>query len=186
MSVMIAILAFAVALLIVVLFSKLTQHTPISPAVIFLVAGFLLGPGALNLIQVQGKDHVVTLFVEVALFTVLFADGMKIGARDLLKVWKLPGRALLLGLPLTLLFMAILAHFVMGLSWLESFLVGAVLSPTDPVFASAFVSRPEVPRRLRRLLNVESGLNDGLALPIVFLILAMMGVWGVQVGHVGL
>lgn len=66
---------------------------------------------------------------------------------------------------------AALAHFVAGLPWLESFLVGAVLAPTDPVFAAAIVGREEVPGRLRHLLNVESGLNDGLALPIVLVLL---------------
>lgn len=59
-----------------------------------------------------------------------------------------------------------------GLPWLESFLLGAVLSPTDPVFAAAIVGREEIPYRLRNLLNVESGLNDGLALPIVVILLA--------------
>ena len=63
----------------------------------------------------------------------------------------------------------------MGLPWAESFLLGAVLSPTDPVFAAAIVGREEVPARLRQLLNVESGLNDGLALPIVVAMLAVVG-----------
>ena len=132
----------------------------------------------------RADDHAVTLFVEVALFSVLFADGMKIGIKDLWRVWELPGRALLLGLPLTLIFMALLAHLVLRLGWLELFLVGAVLSPTDPVFASGFVSHPSVPRRLRRLLNVESGLNDGLALPLVLLMLSLLGVEAFKVGNV--
>jgi sodium/hydrogen antiporter len=173
---MIPILAFAVALLIVVLLSRTIRRTALSAAVIFLVAGFIVGGDGLHLAEIKADDKLVSNFVQVALFSVLFADGMKIGAKDLVSAWKLPGRALLLGLPLTLVFMAILAHFILGLGWLGSFLVAAVLSPTDPVFSSAIVSRQEVPRKLRRLLNVESGLNDGLALPIVLLILSIFGV----------
>lgn len=143
---------------------------------IFLTAGFLFGSGALNLITVHPSDESVINFVEVALFSVLFADGLKIGVKELISAWALPGRALLLGLPLTMLFIAILGRFVLQLGWLESFLIGAVLSPTDPVFASALISRREVPARLRKLLNIESGLNDGIALPIVLTILALIGV----------
>ena len=78
-------------------------------------------------------------------------------------------------MPLTLLGTALIARWVVGLPWAESFLIGAVLSPTDPVFAAAIVGREEVPARLRQLLNVESGLNDGLALPIVVAMLAIVG-----------
>src|SRR5665811_1017753 len=60
-------------------------------------------------------------------------------------------------------------------SWAECILLGAVLSPTDPVFAAAIVGREEVPYRLRHLLNVESGLNDGLALPVVLIMINVVG-----------
>jgi NhaP-type Na+/H+ or K+/H+ antiporter len=133
---------------------------------------------------------VVAKFAEFALFSVLFTDGMRLGLRDLGAAWRLPGRALFLGMPLTLLGTALLAYAVVGLSWAEALLVGAVLSPTDPVFAAALVGREEVPERLRRLLNVESGLNDGLALPIVIAMLAVVGAREAEVvtglGEVGL
>ncbi len=93
---------------------------------------------------------------ELALFSVLFTDGMRTGVGDQRTAWRLPGRALILGMPLTFGITALLAHLVAGLPCLESMLVGAVLAPTDPVFASAIVGRPEVPQRLRRLLNVEN------------------------------
>jgi sodium/hydrogen antiporter len=76
-------------------------------------------------------------------------------------------------LPLTLLVTALLAHYVAGLDWPEALLIGAVLAPTDPVFAAALVGNKRVPRRLRQLLNVESGINDGLALPFVLVLLAV-------------
>ena len=138
----------------------------------FLVAGIILGNGVIGVLDVQADDQMVSSLAELALFAVLYTDGMKAGWHDLRQAWKLPGRALLLGLPLTLLLTAVLSHFLMGTSWTVSLLIGAILSPTDPVFASALVGNDKVPGRLRRLLNVESGVNDGLALPFVIILLA--------------
>jgi NhaP-type Na+/H+ or K+/H+ antiporter len=168
-------LSFAVLLLVAVLISERANRTVLSTAVLFLLGGFLLGPGAIGVIEVSAGDPIVSGLAELALFSVLFTDGMRVGFKDLSTAWKLPGRALLLGLPLTLLLTAVFAHYVTGLPWLESFLLGAVLAPTDPVFAAAIVGRQEVPGRLRHLLNVESGVNDGLALPIVLVLLAAAG-----------
>jgi NhaP-type Na+/H+ or K+/H+ antiporter len=97
---------------------------------------------------------------------------MRIGVHDLVRAWRLPGRALLFGMPLTLGPTAVLARWTIGLPWVECFLVGAVLSPTDPVLASALVGNEAVPGRLRHLLTVESGVNDGLALPFVLVFMA--------------
>ncbi|HEX2280153.1 MAG TPA: cation:proton antiporter [Thermomicrobiales bacterium] len=166
-------LAFAVCLLLAVLVSGLAHRTMLSTAVLFLFAGFIVGDTLLGFVSLFPDDPVVTTFAELALFSVLFTDGMRVGFRDLVSAWRLPGRALLLGLPLTLLGNALLAYYVAGLPWAESFLIGAVLSPTDPVFAAAIVGREEVPSRLRHLLNVESGINDGLALPFVIAFLAI-------------
>ena len=169
------VLAFAVLLMMAVLISERAHRTVLSTAVLFLVGGFILGDGVLGVLHIGTGDPIVGGLAELALFSVLFTDGMRIGLSDIRRAWRLPGRALLLGLPLTLVLTAALAHFVAGLPWLESFLIGAVLAPTDPVFAAAIVGREEVPGRLRRLLNVESGLNDGLALPIVLVLLAVTG-----------
>ncbi len=172
---MTAVFIFALTLLLAVLISELAERTVLSTAVLFLAAGFLAGPGVLNLVPVDPHDPVVERLAELALFSVLFTDGMKVRFRALVIGWKLPTRALALGLPLTLLGTAVLARLLGGLSWTESLLVGAVLSPTDPVFAAAIVGRLNVPHRLRHLLNIESGLNDGLALPIVLALLAFLG-----------
>jgi NhaP-type Na+/H+ or K+/H+ antiporter len=72
---------------------------------------------------------------------VLFTDGMEAGLNELRGAWKLPGRALLFGMPLTFAGISLLARWLGGLGWTEAFLVGAVLSPTDPVFAAAIVGR---------------------------------------------
>jgi sodium/hydrogen antiporter len=172
---MIAVTVFAVVLLLAVLVSELARRSVLSTAVLFLVAGFLAGDGMLGLLPLGADAPVVRQFAELALFSVLFTDGMQAGVRDLTRAWRLPARALLLGMPLTMAGTALFAHYVAGLSWAQAWLVGAVLSPTDPVFAAAIVGRSDVPRRLRHLLNVESGVNDGLALPVVIVLLAVVG-----------
>ncbi len=165
-------LAYALVLLAAVLLSGLANRTVLSTAVIFLVAGFVLGDGGTGLVSFPAKGGVVGHLSELALFSVLFTDGMRVGWQDLRRAWRLPGRALALGLPLTLLVTAVLAHWLTGLDWPQALLLGAVLSPTDPVFAAALVGNEKVPARLRHLLNVESGVNDGLALPFVIVLLA--------------
>ncbi|MEZ4522604.1 MAG: cation:proton antiporter [Thermomicrobiales bacterium] len=167
--------AFAVVLLVAVLVSGLANRTILSTAVLFLVAGYILSGDVLGVVSVTSEDPVLEQFVELALFAVLFTDGMLIGFRDLRTSWRLPGRALLLGMPLTFGLLAVFAYFLFDLTWAEALLIGAVLSPTDPVFASAIVGRQEVPLRLRRMLNVESGVNDGLALPVVIILLDVIG-----------
>nr|WTA65576.1 cation:proton antiporter [Micromonospora sp. NBC_00855] len=166
-------LCFAAVLLAAVLVSALAHRTILSTAALFLVAGFVLGEGTTGVLHLQADSPIVAQLAELALFAVLFTDGMRVGWADLRSAWRLPGRALGWGLPLTLLVTALLAHYVAGLGWPEAFLVGAILAPTDPVFAAALVGNDKVPARLRHLLNVESGVNDGLALPFVVVLLAV-------------
>lgn len=166
-------LAFAIVLLLAVLLSALAHRTVLSTAVLFLVAGAVLGEGVLGVLPVEPGHPMVETLAELALFAVLFTDGMRVGWADLRSAWRLPGRALGWGLPLTLAVTAVFAHYVAGLGWPEALLIGAVLAPTDPVFAAALVGNEKVPNRLRHLLNVESGVNDGLALPFVIVLLAV-------------
>ncbi|PWU52599.1 peptidase [Micromonospora sp. S4605] len=165
--------AFAAVLLLAVLLSSLAHRSILSTAVLFLVAGFVLGPETTGVLDITADAPIVSTLAELALVTVLFTDGMRVGWADLRSAWRLPGRALGWGLPLTLLITALLAHYVAGLDWPEALLLGAILAPTDPVFAAALVGNERVPGRLRHLLNVESGINDGLALPFVILFLAV-------------
>ncbi len=166
-------LGFSLTLLLGVLLSSLAHRTVLSTAALFLVAGFVLGDGGTGAIALAPGDAIVEGLAELALFAVLFTDGMRVGWADLRSAWRLPGRALGWGLPLTLAITALLAHLLLGLPWIESLLVGAVLAPTDPVFAAALVGNEKVPPRLRQLLNVESGVNDGLALPFVIVFVAL-------------
>jgi len=166
------ILAFGLVLLVSVSLSGLAARTVLSTSLMFLLAGALLGGGGLDLVTIDPGGDLVATLADIALFTVLFTDGQRAGLPALREGWRLSGRALGLGMPLAMVGVALPAHFLAGLDWPTAFLVGAILSPTDPVFASAIVGRTDVPLRLRRLLNVESGLNDGLALPFVLVFLA--------------
>ena len=181
---MVALLTFAIVLFLALLVSDLADRSVLSTAVLFLAAGFLVGPGMLNILHLTHDSPVVMHLAELALFSVLFTDGMRAGIRDLINAWHLPGRALLLGMPLTLIATALLVYFLAGVSWIEALLIGAILSPTDPVFAAAIIGRKEIPGRLKHLLNVESGVNDGLALPFVLICLSVIGHY--EAGYAGL
>ncbi|GAA3621919.1 cation:proton antiporter [Streptomyces chitinivorans] len=169
---MVLVMVFGVALLIAVLLSGLAARSVLSTSLLFLVGGALVSDGFLGLIHITPDSGIVETTADLALFAVLFTDGMHVSFPALRRAWRNPVRALGLGMPLAFLGVALLTHFLVGLDWTTSFLVGAVLAPTDPVFASAIVGRREVPAKLRQLLNIESGVNDGLALPFVLILIA--------------
>ncbi len=166
-------LTFGVGLLLAVLTSALASRSPLSTSAVFLAVGLVAGPLVLGVVDVA--EHTVERVAELALFAILFTDGQHAPWRFQLRRWSNPARALLIAMPLTFAMVAVLAHVVAGLPWAAALVLGAVLSPTDPVFASALVGREDVPQRVRSLLNVESGLNDGLALPAVLLLIGLAG-----------
>ncbi|MGW2103795.1 cation:proton antiporter [Streptomyces olivaceoviridis] len=172
---MVLVAVFGVALLVAVLLSGLAARTVLSNSLLFLVGGALVSDGFLGLIHITPDSGIVSVTADLALFAVLFTDGMHVSLPKIRANWKNPARALGLGMPLAFVFMGLAAHFLAGLDSTTAFLVGAVLAPTDPVFASAIVGRSEVPAKLRQLLNVESGINDGLALPVVLMLIAASG-----------
>jgi len=134
---------------------------------VFVLAGFALGEGGTELIDFDPTSGFVQGLAVVALILILFRDGLEVEQEMLQEAWRLPLRKLALAMPLTAGIVALVTHTLTDLGWTESFLVGALLSPTDPVLSSAIVTNPRVPRLIRHSLNLESGLNDGLALPAV-------------------
>jgi sodium/hydrogen antiporter len=138
----------------------------------FVVAGFLLGQGGLELIDIDPRSDFVQGLAVIALVLILFRDGLEVEEEMLQKAWHLPLRNLVLAMPITCGLVAVVTHALTDLGWTESFLVGALLSPTDPVLSSSVVTNPRVPRLIRHSLNLESGLNDGLALPAVLALTA--------------
>lgn len=161
--------AAVLGLLLIVgaLLSGLARRSMLSLAVVFVLAGFALGNGGLEVIDLQASSGLVEDLAAVALIVILFRDGLEVDAEMLQSSWHLPARKLVIGMPITALIVAVLARTLVGLGWAESLLLGALLSPTDPVLSSGVVSDLRVPRVVRHSLNLESGLNDGLALPAV-------------------
>jgi NhaP-type Na+/H+ or K+/H+ antiporter len=149
------------------LLSGLARRSMLSLAALFVLAGFVLGSGATGVLHFKASSGFVTDLATVALIVILFRDGLEVEGELLQSHWQLPLRKLAIGMPITAIIVALLARALVGLSWTESFLLGALLSPTDPVLSSGVVTDPRVPRVIRHSLNLESGLNDGLALPAV-------------------
>lgn len=167
------VLAFGLLLVVGVLISERARQTVLSTSVLFLLGGIVLGRTGLHWLHVDTASALVGGAAEVSLFVILFVDGAQLTAQEIAEAWELPGRALLFGLPLTIAATALAARWVLGLGWVSAFLVGSVLGPTDPVLVRAILEHEAVPVRLRRLLTVESGLNDGLALPAIVVLIAV-------------
>lgn len=148
------------------------QGTVLSISVLSVGAGIVLSE--LGVITVDPASKTVLYVIEIALVMTLFSDGLLVEGELLRDHWGPAALALVIAMPITLSLLAVAAHFLFpALSWQEAFLLGAVLSPTDPVVTSAVVASPRVPEKIRHTLNLESGLNDGLALPFVLFFLAL-------------
>jgi sodium/hydrogen antiporter len=176
-------LSFGEALLIVgsllgvaAALSGVMRGTVLSISVLSVGLGIILG--LLDVVTVDVSDEGIVELVELALILTLVADGLVVDRELLGRHWGPPARALVFAMPITLGLLALGAKLLFPeLSWAEAFLLGAVLSPTDPVVTSTVVTTQRVPAAIRHTLNLESGLNDGLALPFVlfFLVLATPG-----------
>lgn len=149
------------------LIAGLAHRSFLSLTAIFVLAGFVLGDAGFEVLEFDPRSGFVAALATVALVLILFRDGLEVEAEMLQTAWRLPLRKLVLAMPLTCVIVAAATHALTDLNWTESFLLGALLSPTDPVLSSSVVTNPRVPRLIRHSLNLESGLNDGLALPAV-------------------
>jgi NhaP-type Na+/H+ or K+/H+ antiporter len=156
--------------------SGLMRGTVLSIAVLSVTAGLVLAEA--DAIHVYAGDTAVVHLFELALIVTLLSDGLFVDREMLIVHWGSVTRALVIAMPLTLVLLALAAKLLFSsLSWSEAFLLGSVLAATDPVVTSSVVTSQRVPASVRHALNLESGLNDGLALPFVlfFIILASPG-----------
>ena len=171
-----ALLVFGGLLAVAAALSGVMRGTVLSASVLSVGLGIALAEA--DVVNVDANDTAIVHLVELALVLTLFSDGMFVERELLRRHWSPVTRAIVLAMPITLVLLALVAHGLFGeLSWAEAFLLAAVLTPTDPVVTSAVVTAQRVPAEVRHTLNLESGLNDGLALPFVlfFLILAAPG-----------
>lgn len=147
--------------------SGLARRSVLSLTAVFVLLGVALGQGGAGVLDFDPRSGFVEDLAVTALILILFRDGLEVEAEMLQKAWRPPLRKLVLAMPITAAIIAVATHALTDLDWTQSFLLGALLSPTDPVLSSSVVTHPRVPRIVRHSLNLESGLNDGLALPPV-------------------
>lgn len=172
-----ALLLFGGLLAVVAALSGLMKGTVLSSSVLSVVLG--IGLAAAGVVHVDASDTAIVELIELALILTLFSDGMFVERELLQKHWSPVARALAIAMPVTMGLLALAAKALFpDLSWAEAFLLAAVLSPTDPVVTSAVVTSRLVPASVRHTLNLESGLNDGLALPFVLFFLVLAGPGG--------
>jgi NhaP-type Na+/H+ or K+/H+ antiporter len=163
----------AVTLLAVAAFSGRLTGTPVTPAMVFVAAGILAGPLVLDDIDVQASGESVKTLAEATLALVLFSDAARVDVRSLRRDARLPARLLGIGLPLTIAAGALVGVLVFGrLSLTEALVLAVLLAPTDAALGQAVVTEPRLPARIRQGLNVESGLNDGICVPLLLIALA--------------
>src|SRR5215204_4473464 len=154
--------------------SRRLEGTVLTAPIVFVLAGALLGPSGLGLVEMGLDDHAVLLLGEIALALVLFTDAARTDLSTLRRNKALPLRLLGIGMPLTIALGTIIAALLLAdLTIWEAAIVGTVLAPTDAALGQAVVSNPRVPARIRQALNVEAGLNDGLSVPFLALFLTL-------------
>src|SRR3954470_20638923 len=158
------------------LVSGIARRSMLSLTALFVLIGVVLGRGGLEVLRFDATGGFVSVLATVALVVILFRDGLEVEGEMLRREWHLPLRNLVLAMPITAGIVAVAAVALTDLTWTEAFLLGALLSPTDPVLSSSVVTNPRVPRVIRHSLNLESGLNDGLALPPVLALIAALQV----------
>jgi sodium/hydrogen antiporter len=151
--------------------------TPVTPAILFVVVGLLVGPEVLGEIDLESSSGTVRALAEATLALVLFCDASRIDIGQLRREVGVPVRLLGIGLPLTIALGAVAAAVIFDrLSVEEAVILAIVLAPTDAALGQAVVTEPRVPGRIRQGLNVESGLNDGICVPLLFAAVAVADV----------
>jgi NhaP-type Na+/H+ or K+/H+ antiporter len=163
-----AVIVLVVLLLVWSALSGRLERLDVSGPILFLGAGVLLSNISWADVEISVESHTVHGLAEITLALLLFADAARVDPRDLRRSAGLPVRLLAIGLPLTFAMGAGLAAALLSdLPWELAALLGAVLAPTDAALSASVVSDESLPESIRRSLNVESGLNDGIVTPAV-------------------
>lgn len=173
--ILIGAIIFSIAIFIYSLVSHRIEGSIITAPMIFVGIGLLVSPDGLDILPVNVNNGLLLIFAEIALVFILFSDAARINFATLKGNHSYPTRLLAIGLPLTIFAGAVTAMiFFTDIALPEAALIGVILSPTDAGLGQVIVNSRKVPARIRQALNVESGLNDGGAIPFfaLFLVLA--------------
>lgn len=166
-------LIIASFILLFSLFSVRIEKTGLSGPILALIIGLVTGPLLLNIFDMTVEGEEYRIIAELALALVLFTDASKTNLTVLQKNSSIPIRLLLIGLPLTIIFGMVCGYLLFkGFSWIEVGILATMLAPTDAALGKAVVTNKSVPSRIREALNIESGLNDGISVPVLFLFIA--------------
>ena len=166
----------AIALLVLgyAAISRRLTGSVITPAIVFVAGGLLFSSEALGWIDPTIESESVRLVAEATLTLVLFADASRIDFGAMRREYSVPLRLLAIGLPLTIVAGALAGAAVLPeLILIEAIALAIVLAPTDAALGQAVVTDPRVPSRVRQGLNVESGLNDGICVPLLLIAIAV-------------
>ncbi len=170
------IILIAVAIVGYGLVSGRAQSWAITPPMVFVAFGFAVSPAGLGLLDFSLESGFVHVLAELTLLIVLFTDASRIDLRRLRREHRLPERLLVVGMPLTALLGTVVAALIFPAAGIWSALILAIiLTPTDAALGQAVLTSSRVPVRIRQTLNVESGLNDGIALPLLLIALSLAG-----------
>lgn len=155
------------------LLARKIEQADITAPMLFTALGIACGPLGLNWISTGLNDELVMIIAEVTLAVVLFTDASQIRLKHLTQFERYPIRLLAIGLPLTIVCGALTGFWLTGLGWLNAIILAIILTPTDAALAQSVMEKKAIDRNLRHSINVESGLNDGIALPLLLLALAL-------------
>ena len=150
------------------LVSKRIEGTIITPPILFTVGGFCLSALLMQTAGLTYDEGTLHVLAEITLILVLAADASQISFDELKHQKAIPMRLLLIALPLIMLMGTLVGYVVFpGIEWYQAALIAAILAPTDAALGASVLADKTVPSKIRQGLNVESGLNDGIALPAV-------------------
>ncbi len=174
MDITVTIVAILICVLLAAAISQRIQGTIITLPMVYTVLGLILSGRILGIVNFDLESELVRIVAELTLVLVLATDASRIDVRTLIKDHSLPIRLLGIGLPLMMIFGTIVAAILFAeLDFWEAAVLAVILSPTDASLGQAVVTNPRVPVRIRQSLNVESGLNDGIAMPFLLLALSL-------------
>jgi len=166
-------IAIAAFVMVFGLISGRLARSVVTPPMLFVAFGMMLGSEWADVVPLGLDNPALHIIAEMALILILFTDAARIDLRALRTEYNVPARMLVIGLPLIIIFGASVAKLLFPtLNYFEAGLLAALLAPTDAALGQAVVSNKRVPVCMRQSLNVESGLNDGIALPVVLMFAA--------------
>ncbi len=167
---LLSIAIIAAGLLIFSIVSGRLKGTVVTAPLVFALFGFIIGAGGFGIANLDAGHGAIHVIAEFTLILVLFTDAARIDITRVRRDHDLPMRMLLIGLPLIIVAGTLVAQQIFpGFSFWEAALLAALLAPTDAALGQSVVSAQSVPVRIRQAINIESGLNDGIALPVVLM-----------------